>query len=84
MGAYAETYVDDAMANLGEAVDYAVYACGLDADEFARRFAGSHYANDFAAGVPASTALISNSPSSFTRMLTPMPAYSFAFESLYA
>ena len=53
MGAYAETYVDDAMANLGEAVDYAVYACGMSADEFSRRFVGSHYANDFAAGVPA-------------------------------
>ena len=32
--AYGESYLDDAMNNLGEAVDYAVHACNVSADDF--------------------------------------------------
>ena len=32
--AYSETYLDDAMQNLGEMLDYAVNSCYLDMDDF--------------------------------------------------
>lgn len=49
--AYSEHYLDDAMNNLGEAVDYAVHACNLTADEFMELFVTSGYAEQFASGV---------------------------------
>lgn len=48
---YSEHYLDDAMNNLGEAVDYAVHACKLTADEFMELFVTSGYAEQFALGV---------------------------------
>ena len=32
--AYREEYLDDAMKNLGDMVDYAVYDCGYEPDKF--------------------------------------------------
>lgn len=49
--AYSEHYLDDAMNNLGEAVNYAVHACCLDADEFMQLFITSGYAEQFSSGV---------------------------------
>ncbi len=49
--AYSECYLDDAMNNLGEAVDYAVNSCALTADEFMEMFLTSGYAGQFASGV---------------------------------
>ena len=36
--AYGEYYLDDAMNNLGEAVDYAVNAWHISADDFMKLF----------------------------------------------
>lgn len=52
MNAYDETYLYDAMKNLGEAFDYAVNACGLDADNFASLFIASGIADKFMVGNP--------------------------------
>ncbi len=49
--AYGEHYLDDAMQNLGEALDYAVNACGISADIFMTMFISSGYAEQFASGV---------------------------------
>lgn len=49
--AYGEQYLDDAMNNLGEAIDYAVYACHISADDFMRMFVTSGYAKQFESGV---------------------------------
>lgn len=49
--AYGEHYLDDAMNNLGEALDYAVHACQMSADEFMSLFVASGYAEQFASGV---------------------------------
>lgn len=49
--AYSEIYLDDAMNNLGEAVDYAVHACNISADEFMSMFITSGYAKQFESGV---------------------------------
>lgn len=48
--AYNEAYLDDAMSNLGEALDYAVYACGVSMDEFMALFVLSGYAKQFSCG----------------------------------
>lgn len=50
--AYDERYVDDAMSNLGEAVDYAVNVCGFDMDTFMNIFIVSGLAVQFGGGVP--------------------------------
>lgn len=39
--AYSETYLDDAMLNLGDMMDYALVDCGYDADEFFSWFISS-------------------------------------------
>lgn len=52
MNAYAETYLSNAMENLGEAFDYAVNACGFTLDEFMELFLASGYADDFGNGNP--------------------------------
>lgn len=52
MRAYDEEYLDDAMKNLGEAMDYASNRCEVDMDEFMNLFIGTGYADQFAAGVP--------------------------------
>ena len=49
--AYGEPYLDDAMNNLGEAVDYAVHACNVSADDFMSMFVTSGYAKQFESGV---------------------------------
>ncbi len=48
--AYAETYLADAMQNLGEAMDYAVNACRLDPDLFWGMFIAGGFADLFGAG----------------------------------
>ena len=50
--AYAETYLNNAMDNLGEAFDYAVNACSLDIDEFMNLFIATGYGDEFGKGNP--------------------------------
>lgn len=50
--AYDEKYLDDAMRNLGEAVDYAVNQCKIEMDMFFQLFMTSRYAQWFGAGDP--------------------------------
>ena len=50
--AYAESYLNDAMENFGEAFDYAVNACMIDIETFMGLFISSGYANLFGKGVP--------------------------------
>ena len=52
MHAYAETYLPRAQKNLGEAIDYAVNACGRKADEFIERFIVSGLAGEWEDGSP--------------------------------
>ena len=52
MHAYEEMYLHDAMRNLGEAFDYAVYICGVELDEFLNLFIACGIADQFAHGVP--------------------------------
>ncbi len=50
--AYAETYLNDAMHNLGEAFDYAVNSCNFTADGFMELFIASGFADRFGKGNP--------------------------------
>ncbi len=50
--AYREEYLDDAMKNLGDMVDYAVYDCGYEPDEFFDLFISSGIASQFETGNP--------------------------------
>lgn len=50
--AYGKNYLDDAMRNLGEALDYAVNGCGIDADAFMDMFITGGQAEQFESGVP--------------------------------
>lgn len=52
MYAYDEDYLDGAMKNLGEAVDYAVNACHLKPEEFLRLFIAGGFADSFGSGSP--------------------------------
>lgn len=52
MHAYAETYLPRAQKNLGEAIDYAVNACDLNADDFMERFIASGLASEWEEGSP--------------------------------
>lgn len=52
MHAYDECYLDDAMKNLGEAMDYAVNQCELSMSEFMQMFIASGYAKLFEKGTP--------------------------------
>ncbi len=50
--AYSELYLDDAMHNLGDMVEYAVLDCGYDPDEFFGWFISSGIAAKFEKGNP--------------------------------
>lgn len=50
--AYNELYLDNAMSNLGEMIEYAVCDCGLDADQFFDRFINSGIGEKFGKGNP--------------------------------
>ena len=50
--AYDEMYLDSALKNLGEAFDYAVNACHLDAERFLDLFISVGFAEDFGKGSP--------------------------------
>ena len=52
MNAYIELYLDDAMQNLGDMVEYAVCDCGYDPDEFFGWFVSSGVASKFEKGNP--------------------------------
>lgn len=52
MKAYSELYLDDAMNNLGDMVEYALCDMGFEADEFFSRFIASGVATDFERGNP--------------------------------
>lgn len=51
--AYDEMYLDDAMKNLGEAVDYAVNVCQIAPDDFLDMFVSSGLARQFQTGSPS-------------------------------
>lgn len=50
--AYDEQYLNDAMKNLGEAVDYAVNSCQTEMRDFFNLFISSGVADQFGRGVP--------------------------------
>lgn len=50
--AYNEMYLDDAMENMGEMVDYAVNVCHMDIEEFWQMFLASGLAEEFSKGSP--------------------------------
>lgn len=50
--AYNEMYLDDAMRNLGEAVDYAANCCNINPDTFMEMFLKSSFSRQFETGVP--------------------------------
>lgn len=52
MNAYQKCYLDDAMRNLGEAVEYAVLKCSLLPDRFMEMFIAGGLAEGFEHGVP--------------------------------
>lgn len=52
MRAYDESYLDDAMANLGDAFAYAALDCRVDLDDFSRWFVASGCARKFGSGNP--------------------------------
>jgi len=52
MGAYSELYLDDAMNNLGDMVEYAVCDLGFEPDEFFGWFISSGIASKFEKGNP--------------------------------
>ncbi len=61
MPAYAETYLMDAMENLGEMSDFAVHTFGLDLDEYWGMFIASGYAAECGEGSPRVVAGMSGS-----------------------
>lgn len=50
--AYDEQYLDDAMNNMGEMLDYAASDCGMDMDAFFKMFIASGLAEQFGKGNP--------------------------------
>ena len=50
--AYKEMYLDDAMENMGEMLDYAVNVCHMDIEEFWGLFLASGLADEFGKGSP--------------------------------
>lgn len=50
--AYSELYLDDAMQNLGDMLDYAVNDCGYDPDTFFGWFISTGIAESFGSGNP--------------------------------
>lgn len=50
--AYDEMYLDDAMRNLAEAMDYATNSCKVDMDSFMELFIGTGFAEKFEKAVP--------------------------------
>jgi DNA-binding transcriptional regulator YiaG len=59
--AYPETYLDDAMRTLGEAVEWAASACSLPPSRFLAAFVASGVADAFGVGVPKFVAGLSGS-----------------------
>ena len=53
MNAYNELYLSDAMQNMGEMMEYAAIACGLDMNDFFTRFRISGYSSEWEVGNPA-------------------------------
>ena len=52
MNAYDEIYLDDAMRNLGEAIDYAVNICEIEINKFTKLFISSGLSDEFGKGNP--------------------------------
>ena len=52
MAAYSESYLSDAMENMGEMMEYASIACGLDMNDFFMRLRISGIASDWESGDP--------------------------------
>lgn len=50
--AYNEIYLEDAMENMGEMIDYAVNVCHMDIEEFWKLFLSSGLAEEFGKGSP--------------------------------
>ncbi len=51
-GAYSEMYLDDAMRNMGEMIEYGEEACGVEQDLLMRMFVRSGYADRWEKGDP--------------------------------
>lgn len=51
-GAYSDMYLDDAMKNMGEMIEYGEEACGVDQDLLLRMFVRSGYADRWEKGDP--------------------------------
>ena len=51
-GTYSEIYLDEAMRNMGEMIEYGEDACGLDQDLLLRIFIRSGYADRWEKGDP--------------------------------
>ena len=57
--AYNEMYLEDAMENMGEMVDYAVNVCGMDIEKYWKLFLASGLAEEFEKGSPRAISGIS-------------------------
>jgi DNA-binding transcriptional regulator YiaG len=64
--AYNETYLNDAMNNLGDMFDYAVNICGYKADDFFTYFISSEIADKFGRGNPKYVAGLSGPELAYT------------------
>ena len=51
-GAYSEIYLDEAMRNMGEMIEYGEEACGVEQDLLLRMFIRSGYADRWEKGDP--------------------------------
>ena len=65
MKGYSELYLNDAMKNLGDMVEYAVLDLGFDPDEFFGYFISSGIAEMFGSGNPKYIVGMSNSQKQF-------------------
>lgn len=88
--AYNEIYLDDAMENLGEAVEYACYQCSIDPDSFMHMFSASGISRLFENGNPRFVAGMSGTELArrvldqwYTEKKWPEPVCSFYYPPEY-
>lgn len=89
--AYKKEYLEDAMNNLGDALDYAVSTCGLTSDTFLSLFVTSGIADQFESGVAkfvsglsgAELVLTVLSASGISRQASSLPPINYARSQHY-
>ncbi len=89
--AYTEEYLDDAMRNLGEAMDCARECYQLDLDEFLSLFIATNLAREFALGTPRIVSGLSGTElvletlyrSGLTTIVPPAPQICYDLSSAY-